>query len=38
MNEYDWICDTCGATGKGDKPLRCPVCGEDEYILSTPTW
>ncbi|MFN3680691.1 MAG: universal stress protein [Nitrospira sp.] len=29
MNQNYFVCDGCGYIGKGDTPVKCPVCGAD---------
>lgn len=29
MNQTYFVCDGCGYIGKGDTPVKCPVCGAD---------
>ena len=33
VDDYDWLCDSCGAKGRGKPPKICPVCEEKQYLL-----
>lgn len=30
-----WVCNSCGASGKGKHPLKCPICGEGKFKEKT---
>ncbi len=33
INDFDWICDSCGVRGHGKPPEKCPECETKRYLL-----